>query len=275
MKLAVLFPGVGYTADRSLLHYGRRIAEQYGYESVILNYHGFPKKIRGDREKLRKACGIACRQAEALLADRDLSACEELLFIAKSIGTVAAAQLAGKSPAGARVRFVLYTPLEETFAHPLGDAVVFTGSGDPWVGGEDNRIPALCRQRGIACYLIPGANHSLESGDPLQDLRTLQEVMGRTADFIGGRQRERIAHYEALLCALREAEAKPALAAAELPALRAAAEELARYYAGAEWKRDFADDEAGLLPRDLKRGVLSEDGIDSALDAFRERFGNP
>ena len=33
------------------------------------------------------------------------------------------------------------------------------------------------------------------------------------------------------------------------------------YYGSEEWKQDFADDEAGLLPKDLKRGVLSEDGV--------------
>lgn len=33
------------------------------------------------------------------------------------------------------------------------------------------------------------------------------------------------------------------------------------YYGSDEWKQDFADDEAGLLPKDLKRGVLSEDGV--------------
>ena len=32
------------------------------------------------------------------------------------------------------------------------------------------------------------------------------------------------------------------------------------------WKKDFEDDEAGKLPRDLKRGVLSEDGIYDFLD---------
>ena len=36
---------------------------------------------------------------------------------------------------------------------------------------------------------------------------------------------------------------------------------LEEYYGSNEWKQDFADDEAGLLPADLKRGVLSEDGI--------------
>ena len=37
--------------------------------------------------------------------------------------------------------------------------------------------------------------------------------------------------------------------------------QLQAYYGSAQWKKDFADDEAGLLPKDLKRGVLSEDGI--------------
>ena len=38
-------------------------------------------------------------------------------------------------------------------------------------------------------------------------------------------------------------------------------DELAEYYFSAEWKKDFEDDEKGKLPKDLKRGVLSEDGL--------------
>lgn len=33
---------------------------------------------------------------------------------------------------------------------------------------------------------------------------------------------------------------------------------------------DFADDESGLLPKDLKRGVLSEDGIWNLLADWGE-----
>ena len=36
---------------------------------------------------------------------------------------------------------------------------------------------------------------------------------------------------------------------------------LDKYYGSDTWRQDLADDEAGLLPQDLKRGVLSEDGI--------------
>jgi hypothetical protein len=36
---------------------------------------------------------------------------------------------------------------------------------------------------------------------------------------------------------------------------------LKEYYGSELWKQDYADDEAGRLPVDLKRGVLSEDGL--------------
>ena len=45
---------------------------------------------------------------------------------------------------------------------------------------------------------------------------------------------------------------------------------LASYYGSDDWKQDFADDEAGRLPKNLKRGVLSEDGIWNLLEAHRE-----
>ena len=47
----------------------------------------------------------------------------------------------------------------------------------------------------------------------------------------------------------------------EFDAAQDAIRQLTRYYGSDEWRRDLAADEAGLLPRDLKRGVLSEDGI--------------
>ena len=45
---------------------------------------------------------------------------------------------------------------------------------------------------------------------------------------------------------------------------------LSGYYGSQEWRKDFEDDEAGLLPEDLKRGVLSEDGLWNLLDSCKE-----
>ena len=46
--------------------------------------------------------------------------------------------------------------------------------------------------------------------------------------------------------------------------------ELSKYYSSKLWKMDFATDEAGNLPPDLKRGVLSEDGIWNLLADYRD-----
>ena len=36
---------------------------------------------------------------------------------------------------------------------------------------------------------------------------------------------------------------------------------LTEYYEGGKWMYDYRLDELGLLPADLKRGVLSQDGV--------------
>ena len=42
------------------------------------------------------------------------------------------------------------------------------------------------------------------------------------------------------------------------------------YLVSDEWQLDFEDSEAGRLPKDLKCGVLSEDGIWNVVDTSRE-----
>ena len=70
----------------------------------------------------------------------------------------------------------------------------------------------------------------------------------------------------------RAAKAVMELSAA-LDNYEAAQEDIAAlndYYGSEAWKQDFAADEAGLLPADLKRGVLSEDGIWNLLSDASE-----
>lgn len=81
---------------------------------------------------------------------------------------------------------------------------------------------------------------------------------------------ERIAHFETLLRMLQRLVLSGARSAQAQRVARACADALAAYYGSADWRADFAADEAGLLPPGLRRGVLSEDGIYNALDAYRE-----
>ena len=50
------------------------------------------------------------------------------------------------------------------------------------------------------------------------------------------------------------------------PSLR----KLSDYYGSTRWMKDFEDDEAGKLPEDLKRGVLSEDAVYNLLTDHHE-----
>ena len=54
-----------------------------------------------------------------------------------------------------------------------------------------------------------------------------------------------------------------------LPEIR----ELEAYYASDVWKKDFALDEAGKIPKNLERGVLSEDGLYDLLEQNKEIIG--
>ncbi len=57
--------------------------------------------------------------------------------------------------------------------------------------------------------------------------------------------------------------------------LQPAIKELQCYYENGGWLKDFKDDEAGLLPKEVKRGVLSEDELYNFLeenDALKTRI---
>lgn len=70
------------------------------------------------------------------------------------------------------------------------------------------------------------------------------------------------ARYDHVLAALDEferAEARLAGLSDDIAALR-------EYYESGKWRKDFEADEKGLVPRNLKRGVLSEDGLWDLLE---------
>lgn len=71
---------------------------------------------------------------------------------------------------------------------------------------------------------------------------------------------ERIKEMEEILDEAEAALSRLNSALDEYSRLRPRIEKLKEYYAG-EWIEDYEADEKGLLPRDLKRGVLSQDSV--------------
>jgi hypothetical protein len=82
-------------------------------------------------------------------------------------------------------------------------------------------------------------------------------------------QIERIEQMEKILDSLKEAIAQVNTAISRLRELGPQAMELDEYYGSPEWFDDLKADENGLLPKGLKRGVLSEDGIYDVLNEYK------
>ena len=84
------------------------------------------------------------------------------------------------------------------------------------------------------------------------------------------KQTTRIQQMEQLFDFAKEAMEEPMMTPKKYQELKEAIAILSEYYSSKEWKQDYADDEAGLLPKDLKRGVLSEDGLWNLLSDWQE-----
>ena len=93
-----------------------------------------------------------------------------------------------------------------------------------------------------------------DTDDEHSEMFRFEKVLHDTPESVQA-QIQRITYFEGIM-ELAENGSAEALSA------------LSSYYGSAAWKRDFAADEAGLLPKELKRGVLSEDGIYDLLEGL-------
>ena len=81
---------------------------------------------------------------------------------------------------------------------------------------------------------------------------------------------ERISQMEEILDRASSVMAELEKNLSELESLQPDIQKLEAYYTGKDWKADFRLDEQGKLPKDLKRGVLSEDAVYDLLEKNRE-----
>lgn len=74
---------------------------------------------------------------------------------------------------------------------------------------------------------------------------------------------ERIRKMEQYFDALQNPEAE------DPDTLREMLQSLQHYYESGQWLQDYEQDEKGLLPKDLKRGVLSQDAVYDFLESLK------
>jgi hypothetical protein len=138
---------------------------------------------------------------------------------------------------------------EDGIYHPLWRAIQ-----------DDNELTAVVRSRQLHIYrngkkvlvLAGKSAPKMIREDPIYELLQIERIKWMEQRF------------DKALAAIKDG------AAVSLKAVKEDVAELNKYYGSELWKLDFAADEAGKLPPDLKRGVLSEDGIWNLLTDYRE-----
>ncbi len=173
-KLAVLFPGTGYTCDKPLL---RVCAEAYaakGYEVVPLSYGGLDFRAM---ETIAEAVDAAAAAVRGQVAALGASGCADVVFVGKSLGTLVAPRLDAELGVGARHLWL--TPTADALPYlARGTVRVFAAA----VGRLDSHVDvaaltALCADRGVRCAVFAGAGHSLErDGDAVRNAAILDAV---------------------------------------------------------------------------------------------------
>lgn len=117
-KLAVIFPGVGYTCAKPLLYYTAAMAEEYGYETIRLDYGKDIHSFKGRTpDALKPVTQLALSRVMPALLDLSAASYEEVLFISKSIGTVIACQAEKELTLSRPVRHFLMTPIPATLPY--------------------------------------------------------------------------------------------------------------------------------------------------------------
>lgn len=177
-KLAVLFPGIGYTCAKPLLYYTGSLAAEQGYEVLRLDYGQDVHTFRGrSPEEMRPIQKLALKRTLDRLEKIPFQEYDSLLFISKSIGTVVACKTEIILQLSDKTRHFLLTPIPDTLPYLKEvKGLFFSGTADPYIS------PDLVREAANSWPektggIFEGCNHSLEKpGDVMEGLKNLTLV---------------------------------------------------------------------------------------------------
>lgn len=149
-KIVISFPG-GRGYEIPVLYFGAKYYEDQGYEKLFIRH---PKN---------EACefDVLLDNADKIISQIDFNGYDDVIFIAKSIGTVVACQIKEKYCIPATV--ILLTPLNETlpYIHSKNDIkLVAVGDKDRYIDVE--MLKKVCDNESVLCHIEEGVGHRME-----------------------------------------------------------------------------------------------------------------
>ena len=163
-KLIVIFPGQNSSAS-PLIYYAGFKYYQKGYEELIVNYGGFSEETE------------IKQHIKAQFENVDFADYDDILFVSKSMGSIAAGWL--DDALNLNARHIYLTPVAKTLPYlkrGKNIQIVILGTNDIHMDSEV--LKAQCEREGIPYKLIEGANHSLEiDGDIAANIDILKQIV--------------------------------------------------------------------------------------------------
>ena len=183
--LVVTFPGFGYLQDRPLFYYAKKLAKQFGFSVLDIEYS---RIFEGDsvRERAEKSLAGAVEDARRQMeqafidAEKEKRNYERILCIGKSFGTLVAGSVWEELEASYQVGQMFLTPLPETYSlFAKGKACIMaSGTADPFMTREGMQV--MEQDEMIELMVFPNANHSLENpADTCESVQNLQRIVQR------------------------------------------------------------------------------------------------
>lgn len=166
-KIVFSFPG-GRGTEVPLLYFGAKYYEDQGYEKRFVEYPAFGHDF-----------DTVYDNAKAILESFDLDEYDDIVFVAKSKGTVVACKL--KEDLKLNASLVLFTPLADTLPFIKGDnQIVLVAASNNDRHLESEALCSLCESEGVPYYIEPNVGHRMEVRNNLEkNLQTIRNVIGR------------------------------------------------------------------------------------------------
>lgn len=167
-KVVILFPG-GRGTEIPLLYFGAKYYEDQGYEKIFISH-----PISGD-----KNFESVYLNATRVIGSIDFSEYEDIVFIAKSMGTVVACKL--KEEFKITASLILYTPVIETLPYIRNNnQIILVAAGDKDRLLDSKILKDRCIKESVPYYIEPNVGHRMEVMNDLhRNLKVIANVISR------------------------------------------------------------------------------------------------
>jgi hypothetical protein len=188
-QLAIVLPGMGYTAHMPVLYYPTRLLVNHGADVLCVEYDYYRKPAFGKASSVERDRWLFADAAAALEVGLTQRAYEQIVLVGKSLGTLAMGHLIATDARPAQAPCIWLTPLvrDETLRGQIAQAkprsLFVIGTADPHY--DQVHFTEVVEATNGHSLTIEGANHSLEiAGDIPESLHALERIVQAVDTFL-------------------------------------------------------------------------------------------